>query len=162
MFKQTIILLIILFNVSVLHAASPGEPAPKCSALGINNEEFNIEKYQNKVVYLDFWASWCPPCKQSFPILEQLHSELKEKGFEVVAINVDEDKSDALDFLSSSSVNFPIFFDAEGNCPSTYQVMAMPSSYIINKQGIIKKVYLGFHEENESEIRNNITTLLGE
>ncbi|MGR8931517.1 MAG: TlpA disulfide reductase family protein [Gammaproteobacteria bacterium] len=161
MIKQSLPLLFLLY-VSTLKAAGPGELPPECAALTIENQKLNISSYRNKVVYLDFWASWCPPCKQSFPILDKLHSELKDKGLEVIAINVDEDRNDALEFLEGSPVKFPIFYDGEGNCPSLYDVKAMPSSYIIDKHGVIKKVFLGFHEENETEIRSDILTLISE
>lgn len=144
------------------HAANTGDLAPECLAVNAGKKVLDLKEYRNKVVYLDFWASWCPPCKQSFPVLNRLHSELKGQGFEVIAINLDENQTDASEFLASEPVNFSIFYDEEGKCPDAYQVAAMPSSYVIDKQGIVKKVYLGFHSENEAEIRSTISALLNE
>lgn len=161
-YKVASLLLLLLASFSSVYAANSGDVAPECSATDSGNNTLNLKNYRNKVVYLDFWASWCPPCKQSFPILNQLHSELNTKGFEVIAINLDENQDDASEFLASESVNFSIFFDQQGKCPEAYQVAAMPSSYIIDKQGVIKKVYLGFDAENEAQIRATVSALLDE
>ena len=109
----------LLFSSSVL-AAKLGEPAPDCMALNLNDKQvLDIANFKGKVVYMDFWASWCPPCKMSFPSLDRLHNEFKDQGFEVVAINLDEEKSDAEEFLQNNPVNFSIGYDGEGKCPSS-------------------------------------------
>ena len=162
-YKLPLIICLCLSFSSLALAAPLGQEAPNCHAENmVNQDKLNISNYQNKVVYLDFWASWCPPCKQSFPALNRLHNELKSKGFEVIAINLDEDKEEALSFLQDHPVDFSIFHDAEGKCPEAYAVSAMPSSYIIDKKGLIQKVHLGFHDDSENEIRTAILALLNE
>ena len=151
-----------LFSSSSL-ATTPGELASTCLSTHFNNSQaLDISNYKGKVIYIDFWASWCPPCKLSFPSLNKLHNELKQQGFEVVAVNLDEEKNDAEAFLKHNPVNFTIAYDSEGKCPSAYNVMAMPSSYIIDKQGIIREVHLGFDEDNMINIRTSILALLAE
>ena len=151
-----------IFPSSVL-AVNPGESAPACISTNFHNGQvLDIVSYKGKVVYMDFWASWCPPCKLSFPSLNQLHNELKDEGFEVVAINLDEEKSDAEVFLKHNPVDFSIAYDGEGKCPGAYQVKAMPSSYIIDKQGIVREVHLGFDEDKFKKIRTSILALLKE
>jgi len=162
-YKFLFILCLYLSFSDLALSESIGQEAPNCHAINmVNQDKLNISNYQNKVVYLDFWASWCPPCKQSFPALNRLHNELKSKGFEVIAINLDEDKEEALSFLQDHPVDFSIFHDAEGKCPEAYAVSAMPSSYIIDKNGVIQKMHLGFHDDSETEIRNIVTALLNE
>ena len=151
-----------IFPSSVL-AANSGESAPACISTNFyNGQVLDIASYKGKVVYMDFWASWCPPCKLSFPSLNKLHNELKDRGFEVLAINLDEEKSDAEAFLKHTPVNFSIAYDGEGSCPGAYKVMAMPSSYIIDKQGIVREVHLGFDEDKFKKIRTSILALLKE
>lgn len=160
-FKFTSRLLFSLIAATPVYAATPGDQAPQCQASDINNNQpVHIPGQRNKVIYLDFWASWCPPCKKSFPTLDKLHQELKEHDFEVIAVNLDENKDDALGFLQDNPVTFSIAYDGEGVCPETYQVMAMPSSYIIDKNGVVRKVHLGFNDGSEEEIRNTVLSLI--
>jgi len=164
MCKKTIPFLfsLILFSGSTF-AVSIGEVAPFCLSNNFYNDQaLDISSYKGKVIYLDFWASWCPPCKLSFPSLNKLHTELQSQGVEVIAINLDEEKTDAEYFLKQTPVNFYISYDKEGNCPKAYNVMAMPSSYIIDKKGIVREVHLGFDEDNLKDIRSSILTLLSE
>jgi len=156
------ILTCLLFS-SIALAAKPGEPAPTCLSTKLHDgHALDITRFKGKVVYIDFWASWCPPCKLSFPGLNKLHTELNVQGLEIVAINLDEDKNDALEFLEHNAVNFPIAYDEEGVCPANFDVIAMPSSYIIDKQGIVREVHLGFDEDSIKKIRTTILALLAE
>jgi len=153
---------LILFSDATF-AVSIGDAAPFCLSKNFYNDQaLDISSYKGKVIYLDFWASWCPPCKLSFPSLNKLHTELQSQGVEVIAINLDEEKTDAESFLKQTPVNFYISYDKEGNCPKAYNVMAMPSSYIIDKKGIVREVHLGFDEDNLKDIRSSILTLLSE
>ena len=157
----TLVLGILL--TSTILAAESGDVAPICNITDFTTQEpININDYKGKVIYLDFWASWCPPCKQSFPALNKLHNELKNKGFEVLAVNLDQEKEDANQFLHANPVEFTIAYDAQSACPKAYEVMAMPSSYIIDKQGVIRKIHLGFKENDVTEIQEVILTLLAE
>jgi len=152
----------LLFS-SCLLAASPNEPAPNCIVEHLTQKQIlTISDYKNKVIYLDFWASWCPPCKLSFPQLDQLQLSLNNQDFAVIAINLDENKDDAINFLQHNPVSFIVAYDGEGTCPSGYNVMAMPSSYIIDKKGFIREVHLGFDENSLAKIRPTILALLAE
>jgi peroxiredoxin len=161
--KQFFSLFLGILLTSAISAAEADDIAPACNVTDFTTQEpININDYKGKVIYLDFWASWCPPCKQSFPALNKLHNEFKKRGFEVVAINLDEEKKDASQFLQANPVDFTIAYDAQRICPKAYEVMAMPSSYIIDKQGVIREVHLGFKENDVTEIQNMILTLLAE
>jgi len=153
----------LLFSTFEFAAAKPGDIAPVRITEHINNgQTLDIANYKNKVIYVDFWASWCPPCKLSFPSLNKLHNELYKQDFEVIAINLDEDKNDALEFLQHNPVKFTVAYDSEGKCPSGYNVMAMPTSYIIDKQEIVREVHLGFKEDSINKIRKTVLALLAE
>jgi thiol-disulfide isomerase/thioredoxin len=137
--------------------------APSCPAmLELENAPLDLQEYRGKVIYLDFWATWCPPCKKSMPFLNTLHNELFNQGFEVIAINVDEDSEDARQLLQQHPVDYAIAMDPSGECPKAYELMAMPSAYLIDRQGIIRNIHLGFRKRDEKEIRDLVITLLAE
>lgn len=162
--KKFIQVLFLYISVTFsVQAAKPGDSAPKCKLKHFKTQEIlNILDFKGKVVYLDFWASWCPTCKKSFPFLNQLHNELNIKGFEIFAVNLDEEKEDADAFLHNNPVDFAIAYDAKGKCPNAYQVMAMPASYLIDKQGIVREIHMGFKDEDVSKIRTKVLALLDE
>jgi len=159
------ILIACIFLVAsfIVSAEMVGQKVPFCPAK-INASEQNIdfEKYRGKVILIDFWATWCPPCKQSMPFLNALRNELVSQGFEIIAINVDDDREGALAFLKAYPVDYLLGFDSSGVCPSTFDVKAMPSSYFIDKQGRVRDIHLGYRENDQRYIRNKITELLAE
>jgi len=123
---------------------------------------FGLDELNGKVVYLDFWASWCGPCRMSFPRLEQLRQELGSLGFEVLAINVDEFEADALKFLSEIPVTYPSLYDGGGTAPQQYGILGMPTAYLIDRQGQVRLVHQGFRKNDEVQLRAEIIELLGE
>lgn len=124
--------------------------------------QIDLRQYRGQVVYLDFWATWCPPCKKSMPFLNALRNELNPQGFEIVAVSVDENIEDARRFLQKFPVDYVVASDPDGHCPREYDVKAMPSAYLIDREGIIRYVHLGFRESDEEEIRSQVLQLLAE
>jgi len=152
MIKSIQVVLLFLF-CSSLSAVEIGKSIPSCNRL-------DLSEYKNKVLLIDFWATWCPPCKQSMPFLNALRNELADKGFEIIAINVDEETEVAQHFLNNYPVDYPVVFDPKGHCPLAYDVKAMPSSYFVDKKGKIRYVHLGFRHQDELEIRTRVLELL--
>lgn len=153
---------LLLISMSV-NAADIGTPAPSFTVDAIKNvtaEKINLDEYKGKVVYVDFWASWCGPCKRSFPKLEELRTKYKDKGFEVIAINMDENAQDAKDFLEKFPVTFPIGSDPKGGIAEQYKIKGLPSAYIIDRQGAISHIVVGFDEKTEFETIESVTTKL--
>lgn len=114
----------------------------------------------NKVVYVDFWASWCIPCRQSFPWMENIYERLQSEGLEVVAISVDKDHKSALKFLDDLRVNFPILFDSTGDLASRYNLEAMPSSFIYGRDGKLLHRIRGFTEDEKAGVEAMIVNAL--
>ena len=147
---------------------APAVELPLLVAQQINGESisagtsFSLSKLKGKVVYLDFWASWCGPCRVSFPKLEQLRQELGPRGFEVYAINVDEFEADALQFLEEVPVTYPTLYDGNGTAPLLYGILGMPTAYLIDRQGQVRLVHQGFRRNDEVQLRAEIIELLGE
>ncbi|MSR17406.1 MAG: TlpA family protein disulfide reductase [Methylococcaceae bacterium] len=119
-----------------------------------------LKQFTGKVIYLDFWASWCAPCKTSFPLLNKLHQKLKTQGFEVVAVNLDEDKMLGEKFLQDIPIDFTVLRDAKGEWADQYVVESMPTSFIIDKNGIVQKIHHGFTSDDMKELEVKITDLL--
>ena len=140
-----------------------GAPAPEVRLPRLPaGESASLSSLRGKVVYLDFWASWCGPCRTSFPQLEQLRNELGSRGFEVYAINVDEVEADALQFLSEVPVSYLVVRDGEGATPEAYGILGMPTGYLIDRQGVVRHVHQGFKKRDGAKLRTKIIELLGE
>jgi thiol-disulfide isomerase/thioredoxin len=146
------------FNAS---AASVGESAPQFTLPMLQqDQQVALQAFSGKVIYLDFWASWCAPCRISFPLLNRLHEKLKAQGFEVVAINLDEDKAKAEQFLKELPVGFTVLHDSNGEWADRYVVESMPTSFIIDKHGVIQHIHHGFTSDDINGLEQKITQLL--
>ncbi len=143
----------------VVGQVAPGVSLPSLSQPA---QSISLADFRGKVVYLDFWASWCGPCRLSFPQLQRLHEELGPDGFEVLAINVDEFEPDALAFLKEIPVTYPVVRDASGDSPATYGVLGMPTGYLIDRAGIVRQVHQGFRKSDGEKLRQEIAELLAE
>ena len=122
----------------------------------------DLQELRGKVVYMDFWASWCPPCVKSFPFLNQLEHDMKEQGVHVIGVNLDEKVKDAEEFLAKNPARFSIVADPSKECAKALEVMAMPTSYIIDKKGNIRHVHQGFRPGETEELRALLTQLVTE
>ncbi|MBU6443661.1 MAG: TlpA family protein disulfide reductase [Alphaproteobacteria bacterium] len=122
----------------------------------------DLSAYKGKVVYLDFWASWCTPCRQSFPWMNDLETTYGRDGLVVIAINVDHDHELAEDFLQDNSANFKVLYDPNGRIASQFNFRDMPTSYLIGRDGKIHYVHNGFYPNREGEYLSHIQTLLNE
>lgn len=125
-----------------------------------DNKSINLEKLKGKVVYLDFWASWCDPCRKSFVWMNDMHSRYDSKKFTIIAVNLDASKKDAIKFLEKVPANFDIAYDPEGSVATKYNLKAMPTSYLIDKKGKLVFAHKGYREGDAAEIEEKIRQLL--
>lgn len=147
------------FNTS--YAVAVDQTAPNCSLATLEGgSPYTLQQFHGKVVYVDFWASWCPPCAKSFPFLNQLEHDFKVRGLRVVAINLDEDLADAKAFLTSHPADFVVALDAHQQCAQAFGVAGMPSSYLIDHKGVVRHVAIGFKSEATGELRALVEKLL--
>ena len=114
-------------------------------------EELNLSLYEGKVVVVDFWASWCVPCRRSFPWMNEMLRKYGDDGLVIVGINVDADASEASQFLAETPAEFRIIYDPEGELARQYDVMAMPSSYLFDRSGRQVARHLGFKVKQQDE-----------
>ncbi len=112
------------------------------------------------ILYVDFWASWCNPCRKSFPWMNDMVEKYGDKGFKILAINVDKDRALAEKFLATVNVTFPIYYDPTGTKAKQFQLKGMPSSYILDAEGTVLRAHKGFFEDQVIAYENEIKTLL--
>jgi peroxiredoxin len=134
-------------------------PAFKLPALE-GGGEVSLAQYKGKVIWLDFWASWCPPCLTSLPELERLRKEMPASKFQIVAINLDEKPKKALKFLAKHPVGYPSASDPDGKLPETFGLETMPTSYLIDENGVIRWVHKGFRQGDIDKIRAEASKLM--
>ena len=146
-----------------LFAVDVGNNMPACALSSIaENQNADLSQYKGKVIYVDFWASWCGPCAKSFPFLNKMHEQLKDQGLQIVGVNLDENLDDAKAFLAKYPANFTIVADKSKQCAKDFAVKAMPSSYIIDRQGVVHHIHLGFRPGEANDIRVIVEKLLSD
>lgn len=133
-----------------------------CTALPASAAELDLSPYKGKVVYLDFWASWCTPCRQSFPWMSQIQEIDGARGLVVIAVNVDHDKDLADAFLKRYAPQFKIVYDSKGEIASKYNFKDMPTSYLIGRDGRLRYTHAGFYPNQEGTYEVHIQELLNE
>ena len=141
-------------------AAGVGQSAPQFELPGLS-AAIKLVDLRGKVVYVDFWASWCGPCKQSFPWLNQMQARYRAQGLEIVGINVDVRRKDADQFLAQVPARFTLAFDARGDTPAQYAAKGMPTSFLIGRDGMIVASHVGFQVEDASRMEDEIRRALG-
>lgn len=159
--KNFLLFFIVLFFPNA-NAAGLNEKIPDCVLTSLNNTPVHFHKYEGKVLYVDFWASWCTSCVQSFPFLNQLTHEFGDKGLHIVGINLDEQIDDATAFLGHHPSQFTIANQGGEACAKSFDVQAMPTSYLIDKHGVIRHIHQGFREGETEDLKKQITQLLTE
>ena len=143
-------------------AVAPGGPAPQFKLASMGGKDINLAQFKGQVVMINFWASWCGPCRQEMPILEKLHAKYKPMGFTMIGINVEPDSTLAAGWLKSTPVTFPILFDTRSEVSKLYQVAGMPSTAIIDRKGNLRWVHKGYKPGDENEYLNQIRALVRE
>ena len=121
-----------------------------------------LSNSKDKLIYLDFWASWCGPCKQSFPWMNAMQEKYQSQGFEVIAVNLDSHNDDAQKFLATTPAKFTVAFDSKGQTPRLYGVKGMPTSYLIGRDGKIIMQHMGFNAVDRDTLEQKIKVLLEE
>ena len=140
-------------------AVEVGSAAPTYS-LPSASGKVDAASLKGKLVYVDFWASWCVPCKQSFPWMNKMQAKYRDRGLHVLAINVDGKQADAAKFLGQVPATFQVAFDPTGQTPKQFEVKAMPSSYLIDSEGRVVYVHAGFRESDQKSLEAAIVAAL--
>jgi thiol-disulfide isomerase/thioredoxin len=145
-------------------ALDVGAPLPSLSLprLEAQAQPLALASLRGSVVYVDFWASWCVPCRLSMPALDALYVRNRSRGFAVVGVNKDVSAADAERFLKRVAVTFPLVRDADDAAARGFNVKAMPSGYLVDRKGVVRNVHRGFTEETAAALEREVEALLKE
>jgi len=142
-----------VFTTSETSAAfTKGGPAPDFTSKTINGEEITLSKLKGKVVVLNFWATWCPPCRSEMPLFNRVYEKYRDRGFEIIAISTDSSERQVKKFIKEFGIKFPVVMDKQ-NLVSKYNVSGLPTSFLIDRDGKIIKVRLGEYVEIEKDLK---------
>jgi peroxiredoxin len=143
-------------------ALDAGQRLPEIGLADVAGRKVDVASLQGKVVIVDFLASWCAPCKQELPVLEKLYKKYQGKGLVVVGVSVDEELSNLQGLLKQIRVSFPVVHDAAKAVAGRYKPPRMPSSYVVDRKGIVRHVHAGFRSEDAAKLEAEIKALLAE
>ncbi len=151
-----------LLVVSTAAALSEGDEPPPIDMPDRNAEKVDLKELRGKVVLVDFWASWCGPCKQEMPVLQSLHEKYADQGLVIVGVNIDTSSKKMNGFLKSAPVGFRIVPDPKITIAQRYEPSTVPTSYFIGRDGKLRYVHEGFRTKDAEGIEAKVKTLLAE
>jgi peroxiredoxin len=143
-------------------ASGAGSPAPTFTLTALAGGQSSLDQYKGQVVMLNFWATWCGPCQQEMPLLDQMYKKYKPAGFALIGVNVDKDAPPVKELLARRPVSFPVLLDPKSQVSGAYHVDEMPSSVIIDRKGQIRYVHRGYKPGDENEYQDRIRQLIRE
>jgi len=152
----------VMIAAGFISANTFANPAPDFTLLSSTGENVRLAEQRGQVVMLNFWASWCGPCRKEMPLLDEMSKRYSSAGFVLYGVNVEEDNTDAKKLLKDLGVTFPILFDTESKASSLYNVDAMPTTVVIDKKGVIRYVNRGYKAGDENKYREQIRELIKE
>ncbi len=144
-------------------AASSSGPAPSFQLSGRGGKAINLAQFKGQVVMINFWATWCGPCRQEMPLLEDIYKKYKAMGFTMLGVNVEPDSAGAEAWLSKQkSVSFPIAFDTDSKVSKLYKVAGMPSTVFVDRKGNVRVMHKGYKPGDENFYLSQIRSMLKE
>ncbi|WP_231480585.1 TlpA disulfide reductase family protein [Thiomonas sp. FB-Cd] len=145
-----------------LAVVQPPRPAPAFSLLDIDGKAHRLADYRGKVVLVNFWATWCPPCRQEMPSIERLYLSMKGRPFEVLALDQGESLNNVFAYMGelNPSPTFPVLLDQHSQVAHAFGVMGIPTTYLIDKRGLIVRQAVGGRDYNTPQIRQTIEALM--
>lgn len=154
--------LIVLMGGSLCFAVESGDSAPDFTLKSKSHGNYKLSEQVGNVLLVNFWASWCGPCREEMPLLQDLQDKYEDVGFSIVAINVDENSELANNFLAKVDVDYPILYDNTAQVSQLYQVEAMPTTVIVDRNGKMRFFHKGFKPGYEKKYEKEIKKLLRE
>jgi len=149
-------------SLPALAGSSSGGPAPAFTLASRAGQDVSLAQYKGNVVMINFWASWCGPCRQEMPLLETIYKKYNKMGFTMLGVNVEPDSNAANDWLKATPVSFPILYDRDSKVSKLYDVAGMPSTVIIDRSGKLRVLHRGYKPGDENEYLDSIRSLIRE
>lgn len=147
---------------SIASSGIEGQPAPDFALRSSSGANLRLSEYRGDVVMINFWATWCGPCRQEMPLLDELYTRYQRVGFNLLGVNIDDDSGRAMDMAKELGVSFPVLFDAQKEVSKLYAVEAMPVTVLVDREGTIRFVHHGYKPGYEEKYLNQIRSLLRE
>ncbi len=147
---------------SLASSGMEGQPAPDFALPSALGENLRLSEYRGDVVMINFWATWCGPCRQEMPLLDELYTRYQRVGFSLLGVNIDDDSTRAVAMIRDLGVNFPVLFDADKEVSKLYAVEAMPVTVLVDREGTVRYVHNGYKPGYEEKYLDQIRALLRE
>jgi peroxiredoxin len=158
--KQTAMALVLLAGTAF--AGDAGGPAPSFTLAALSGQQAALSQYKGQVVMVNFWATWCGPCQQEMPLLDQMYKKYKPAGFTLIGVNVDKEAPAVKDLMARKPVSFPVLLDPANQVSKAYHVDEMQSSVLIDRKGEIRYIHRGYRPGDENEYQDRIRQLIRE
>ncbi len=153
---------VVLALCSTASAVGEGAVAPEIALKDRSGKLVRIADLKGHVVVVDFWASWCAPCREELPVLDALYRKYRDRGLIVIGVGQDKEAGNVAKFLRASPLTFPVVHDPEGKVADRYAPPKMPSSYVLDKQGLIRYVHAGFRSSDRAALERELHSLLAQ
>jgi peroxiredoxin len=159
----TLGLLITVFAATSLASSGlEGQVAPDFALKSSTGENLRLSEYRGDVVMINFWATWCGPCRQEMPLLDELYTRYERVGFSLLGVNIDDDSRRAMQMIEDLGVSFPVLFDSRKEVSELYEVEAMPVTVLVDREGNVRHVHHGYKPGYEDKYLDQVRSLLRE
>ncbi len=142
--------------------ALDGQEAPDFALRNLDGENMRLSEYRGEVVMINFWATWCGPCRQEMPLLDELYDRYERVGFQLLGVNIDDDPRRAMEMAQELGISFPVLFDDRKEVSELYRVEAMPVTVILDREGVVRYTHYGYKPGYEEYYLDQVRTLLRE
>ena len=160
--KRCAMAAVVMASTAFAAAGDSAGPAPAFTLTTLEGQPSGLSAYKGQVVMVNFWATWCGPCQQEMPLLDQMYKKYKGGGFTLIGVNVDKEAPAVKALLTRKPVSFPVLLDPANSVSKAYHVDEMPSSVIIDRKGVIRYVHRGYKPGDENDYQDRIRQLIRE
>ena len=156
------LMITVIAATSLASSGLEGQPAPDFALKSSTGENLRLSEYRGDVVMINFWATWCGPCRQEMPLLDELYTRYERVGFNLLGVNIDDDPRRAMQMVEDLGVSFPVLFDTRKEVSKLYNVEAMPVTILVDREGNVRYVHHGYKPGYEEKYFDQVRSLLRE
>jgi len=161
-FVRAILVALAAMTAVTSHAVAVQDEAPDFTLKSLEGSNLRLEEYRGQVVLINFWASWCGPCRQEMPLLDRLHHRYEDTGFAVLGINVEGEIKPAQEIVDKTNVTFPVLIDEDQKVSEMYNLEAMPSTVVVDRDGVVRYIHRGYKPGDEAKYVEVVKALIQE
>src|SRR5580692_9948903 len=160
--KRCALAAIVIVSSAFAASGDAAGPAPAFTLTNLSGQPGGLGEYKGQVVMVNFWATWCGPCQQEMPLLDQMYKKYKPAGFTLIGVNVDKESPAVKELLARKPVSFPVLLEPANQVSKAYHVDEMPSTVIVDRKGQIRYIHRGYKPGDENEYQDRIRQLIRE